>query len=512
MILSEEFAVLIPKCPVCDGTERYYSFVLNDKRFDQCKDCGLLTRTKTTFARNDNDVGSVGDAPEPIENGVGRALFTLLQKYVPGANLRVGIIGTATPALLAEGERLGFRPSVVSHGKLIETYDVVVAFNIIEESSTPVSFVESLRGYLVAGGTLVVATRQLVKPQVRAPSSRVLDQHHSFSDTNLQTVFWKAGFADLFLSHHVASTDPIRSEPWFNEQTFAFGRMHARRASPRLSVIVPVFNEVNTVAQLLDGVLARNIPGIDLEIVVVESGSTDGSREIVARYQADPRFKIIFEDKPRGKGHAVRNGLRHATGDVFLIQDADLEYDLLDYEMLISPILTGRAAFVLGTRHAGDWKIRKFARNHLANAMNVAHWALVFAVNVLYEQSMTDPFTMFKVFRSDCISGLEFECQRFDFDFELVCKLVRKGYVPLEVPVNYQSRSFEEGKKVRVFRDPPTWLRAMLKYRNGGPRHIVDTSGILKALEQGARPELDERNAAELTSEPLRSDGSRRRS
>ncbi len=148
-----------------------------------------------------------------------------------------------------------------------------------------------------------------------------------------------------------------------------------------------------------------------------------------------------------------------------LIQDADLEYDFLDYEMLVSPILSGRAAFVLGTRHAGQWKIRRFDSYFMADAMNLAHWALVFAMNSLYGQSMTDPFTMFKVFRRDCISGLEFECNRFDFDVELVCKLLRKGYAPLEIPVNYQARSFKDGKKVAIFRDPPTWIRAMVKYR-----------------------------------------------
>jgi hypothetical protein len=502
--------LLIPKCPVCDGTERHYSFVLDDTRFDQCKECGLLTRTQTLVASNDNDGGLDRDAPKPMEDGVGRALFRLLRRYVRGAGARVAIIGNIAPGLLAEGERQGFRVSVLADPKRPETYDIVVALNILEQGSTPVAFLESLRGCLVPGGTLVVATRQLVKPQVRSPSSRVLDQHHSFSDTNLQTVFWKAGFADLFLSHHVASSDPIRDELWFNQQTFAFGRMHARRAVPRLSVIVPVFNEAKTVGQVLDGVAAREIPGLELEIVVVESGSTDGSRELVARYEGDRRFKIVFEDKPRGKGHAVRNGFLSATGDVFIIQDADLEYDLLDYEMLINPILTGRAAFVLGTRHAGDWKIRKFARNHLANAMNAAHWALAAAVNLLYQQSMTDPFTMFKVFRSDCLSGLEFECERFDFDFELVCKLVRKGYVPLEVPVNYQSRSFDDGKKVRILRDPPTWLRAMLKYRDSVPRHVGEPSPILRALEQGALSAPIDKSPT-LIAEPLLADVSRRR-
>jgi hypothetical protein len=482
--------VLIPKCPLCGGPERYYSFLLDDRRFDQCKDCGLLMRTATpagTAAQAKEDDHSVAGLRESVESGAGSAFFTLLARYVPGGDLRLGVVGKGTASLLAEAERRGFRVSALADGEPpARAHDVVLAVNMIEESATPVEYLESLRAHLVAGGTLALITRQLVKPRGQAQSGRVLDQRQSLTDTNLQTVLWKAGFADAYLSHHVAADDGMRREPWFNEQTIALGRMHVRRALPRLSIIVPVYNEAATAAQVLDGLAAREIPGIELEIVVVESGSNDGSREIVGTYQNDPRFKIILEDRPRGKGSAVRNGFNHATGDVFLIQDADLEYDLLDYEMLIDPILRGRTAFVLGTRHAGDWKIRKFAQNHLANVMNVAHWGFAFALNQLYEQAMTDPFTMFKVFRADCLSGLEFECERFDFDVELVCKLLRKGYTPLEIPVNYQSRSFEEGKKVRIFRDPITWLRAMLKYREATPRQLGGTSNVVRALEQGA--------------------------
>jgi len=95
----------------------------------------------------------------------------------------------------------------------------------------------------------------------------------------------------------------------------------------------------------------------------------------------------------------------------------------------------------------------------------VGHWILVYIMNHLYHQNMTDPFTMFKVFRRDCLFGLTFECNRFDFDVELVCKLLRKGYTPKEIPVNYRSRSFSEGKKVNMLRDPLTWIKAILKYR-----------------------------------------------
>jgi glycosyltransferase involved in cell wall biosynthesis len=317
-------------------------------------------------------------------------------------------------------------------------------------------------------------TRQLVKAGWQIEPGRILEQRqrHSLSDGNLQTVLWKAGFSDVFLSHHVREEDRISAQGWLKEQALAFGRKAELRRVPRLSVVVPVFNEAGTVRQILDALEAKQIPGVEIEIIVVESASTDGSRDAVLAYRDRPRFRVVLEERPRGKGHAVRTGLRHVTGDIVLIQDADLEYDFLDYEMLISPILRGRAAFVLGTRHAGHWKIRKFAQHWLADMMNLAHWGLVYAMNRMYGQSMTDPFTMFKVFRADCLSGLEFECNRFDFDVELVCKLLRKGYSPLEVPVNYQARSFEEGKKVRIFRDPLTWVRAMLKYRSS-PVHTM---------------------------------------
>ena len=149
-----------------------------------------------------------------------------------------------------------------------------------------------------------------------------------------------------------------------------------------------------------------------------------------------------------------------------MIQDADLEYDLDDYDALLAPILSHRALFVLGTRHAGGWKMRRFAtQRFLAAGLNLGHAFFTGLINVLFRQKMTDPFTMFKVFRRDCLFGLEFHCNRFDFDHELVIKLVRKGYRPLEIPVNYRSRSFREGKKVRLFRDPFTWLWVDLKLR-----------------------------------------------
>ena len=239
--------------------------------------------------------------------------------------------------------------------------------------------------------------------------------------------------------------------------------------TPLLSVIVPVYNEHATVVELLDQVLAKRIDGVDIEVIVVESNSNDGSRELVRAYADHPRVQLILEDKPRGKGYAVRTALKTVKGDVVLFQDADLEYDVNDYDALISPILRHKANFVLGSRHTASnssWKIRSFSDSPgLSAYFNVGHALLLTMFNVVYSQNLTDPFTMFKVFRRDCLYGLRFECDRFDFDNEIVIKLIRKGYKPLELPVNYASRSIQEGKKITLFLDPLRWIRALIKFR-----------------------------------------------
>jgi len=236
-----------------------------------------------------------------------------------------------------------------------------------------------------------------------------------------------------------------------------------------LSVIVPVFNEAGTVRETLEALLAKEIPGLLIEILIVESNSSDGSREAVLGYRDQPRVKIILEDRPQGKGHAVRAGFAAATGDILLIQDADLEYDMADYETLLAPILTGRQVFVLGSRHGrGGWAIRKFSDQPIrALTLNLAHWVFTLLINLSLGIWLRDPFTMYKVFRRGCLNGLTFTCNRFDFDWELLIKLIRKGYRPIEIPITYRSRSFQQGKKVRMFRDPLTWLVAWAKARFG---------------------------------------------
>lgn len=234
-----------------------------------------------------------------------------------------------------------------------------------------------------------------------------------------------------------------------------------------LSVIVPIFNEIGTVRAALDALVAKKMPGWEVQLILVESNSTDGTREVVAGYEGSPGVTVLWEERARGKGHAVRAGLSRATGDVILIQDADLEYSLDDYERLLAPIAAGERTFVLGSRHTpGQWGMRKFTDQPAqAVILNAGHWFFTICINVSLGIWLRDPFTMYKVFRRDCLDGLHLEANRFDFDWELLIKLVRRGHRPIEIPVTYVSRSFKAGKKVTMIRDPLTWMWALVKYR-----------------------------------------------
>jgi glycosyltransferase involved in cell wall biosynthesis len=249
----------------------------------------------------------------------------------------------------------------------------------------------------------------------------------------------------------------------------------ADRAAPKsLSIVIPVYDEAATVEELLDRVWTAPTAGLERELVIVESNSKDGSREIVERWVAKKKaekpgaVKLILQDKPRGKGNAMKAGFAAATGDIILIQDADLEYEVSDYPVVLEPILAGHADFVLGSRHlaAGTWKIRKFEDTPLrAFVYNFAGIFFHGFFNLLYDQELTDPTTMFKVFRRSCLEHIRIESDRFDFDLELAGKLIRSGYAPIEVPVSYASRGNAQGKKIQFVRDGARGMWAMAKYR-----------------------------------------------
>src|SRR5581483_7975172 len=187
-------------------------------------------------------------------------------------------------------------------------------------------------------------------------------------------------------------------------------RAPARAPGKTCSIIVPVFNESQTFPELMRRLLDKRLDhlGLEREIILVESNSTDGTREQVAAFATTPGVQILWQDRPQGKGHAVRAGFAAATGDIVLIQDADLEYDLDDYDTLLAPIAAGRQEFVLGSRHGeGGWAIRKFSDQPLqALVLNLAHWGFTLMINGSLGIWLRDPFTMYKVFRRDCLEGL----------------------------------------------------------------------------------------------------------
>lgn len=235
----------------------------------------------------------------------------------------------------------------------------------------------------------------------------------------------------------------------------------------RVSFIVPVYNEEATIEKTITSLLNLEIEGVDKEIIVVESKSGDNTREILSKnFKFNSSIKIVYQEIARGKGNAVRDGLKLATGDFIAIQDADDEYDVLEYLNLLPPLIFSGETFVLGSRHTGEWwKMRKFGTQPAkALLLNAGHVFFTFLINAVTRCKMTDPFTMFKIFRKDVVSNLTLVSDRFDFDHEIVIKLIKSGNIPIELPVNYRSRSFDEGKKIKILRDPINWISAIVRF------------------------------------------------
>jgi glycosyltransferase involved in cell wall biosynthesis len=239
----------------------------------------------------------------------------------------------------------------------------------------------------------------------------------------------------------------------------------------KLSVIIPVFNEKNTIETLVQKVLKVDI---DKEIIVVDDFSTDGTRELLES-ECDGRLRILYHDRNMGKGFAIRTALDHVKGDIVLIQDADLEYDPNEYHKLLDPIINGKTKVVYGsrfykvsvTRFIASWiarslKERPFELLYIGNFIGIQ--ILNFLVYVLYHIKITDEATCYKVFDKSVISDITLKCRRFEFCPEFTAKVIKKGYKIYEVPISYSPRPNLEGKKI-TWRDGLWAIYTLIKYR-----------------------------------------------
>jgi dolichol-phosphate mannosyltransferase len=243
----------------------------------------------------------------------------------------------------------------------------------------------------------------------------------------------------------------------------------AATAAARLSVIVPVYNEKNTLRELLERVRAQSLTWqgrpVELEVVVVDDCSNDGGvdfLELEESRRSFPEMRLIRHATNRGKGAAIRTGLRHATGNVVLIQDADLEYDPSDYSAMLGPLLEGKTRIVYGSRFAGLGLLGRPKGMHPANWL--ANKLLSWAASLLFFRAVTDEATCYKVMDRALIDELDLRAERFDFCPEVTSKVLRRGLDIVEVPVAYRGRGTNDGKKIR-WTDAVHAVWTLLRYR-----------------------------------------------
>jgi len=222
-----------------------------------------------------------------------------------------------------------------------------------------------------------------------------------------------------------------------------------------LSVVVPVYNERTTVVEILRRMRQVDLP-VDLEIVVVDDGSNDGTEKVLGALE-DSTVRVIHHTSNRGKGAAIRTGLEHARGDLLLIQDADLEYDPDDWPRLLAPLLKGKAQVVYGSRFTGE-------RRNLMFWHWVGNRFLSLVTNILYNTTLSDMETCYKLFDRRVLDGITIKSDRFEFEPEITAKVLRRGYRIYEVPISYSGRDFDEGKKI-TWTDGFGALATLVRYR-----------------------------------------------
>jgi glycosyltransferase involved in cell wall biosynthesis len=235
-------------------------------------------------------------------------------------------------------------------------------------------------------------------------------------------------------------------------------KAHAEEQKPlTLSVIIPCYNEVETLEEVLERVIDV---GIANEIVIVDDGSTDGTRDVLRDIEAQalPNVRVVYHERNQGKGAALVTGFSYASSDVFLIQDADLEYDPREYPVLLKPLQEGIASVVYGSRFLGGPRKAMNFWNMVANKI------LTLTTNILYNAIISDMETCYKVFRSDVVKDMVIHARRFDFEPEFTAKVLKQGIRIYEVPISYNGREWTEGKKI-TWKDGFVAMWTLLKYR-----------------------------------------------
>jgi glycosyltransferase involved in cell wall biosynthesis len=222
-----------------------------------------------------------------------------------------------------------------------------------------------------------------------------------------------------------------------------------------LTVLIPAYNEKDTIVEIIHRVQKTDLAD---EIIVIDDGSTDGTRDLLAGLVGQATLRVIMHDKNQGKGAAVRTGIINSTKDVVIIQDADLEYDPRDYPTLIKPIEEGIADVVYGSRFLGAGRRPVFFWNMVANKL------LTFTTNILYNNILSDMETGYKVFRREVIKDIPLHSHRFDFEPEFTAKILKRHLRIYEVPISFNPRDYSQGKKIRM-KDAFFALWALLKYR-----------------------------------------------
>jgi len=225
-------------------------------------------------------------------------------------------------------------------------------------------------------------------------------------------------------------------------------------ANPLVSVVMPAYNERDTIDEIIRRVLS--VP-LRVELIVVDDGSTDGTRDMLQSLQRELGFKLVLQPQNGGKGSALRTGFQQVTGDIVVIQDADLEYSPEEYPSLIELICAGRADVVYGSRFLGRHRVFLFT-HYMGNKL------LTFLTNVLYNTILTDMETCFKVMRVEVLRSFTLHSDGFGIEPELTAKIFKRGYRVYEIPITYDGRGYTEGKKI-TWRDGVVALWVLLKYR-----------------------------------------------